>query len=315
MKQNQVVAGHLLIIFTQVVLGLNILVTLDILLNYLSPFAYIGIRAAVTALFFWIVQIFAKKQKIERKDFMLILLGGFLGFVFSQYLTSLSLKYTTPVYFSLILALSPVVILILQSIFFNEKITKRKMLGIAFGIFGAAILAVRAAMETGAQGSNNLLGILFAVVSVSSFAGYVVICADISRKYHAVTQMKWIFSLSAFLVCPYWVLSGTYLTEPILASPAIGRGITEIAFLIIFATIAVYILIPIGMRTVSAAVVSIYMNLQPIVASITAILIGMDVFTWDKPIALVFVLLGAYIVTSDKNKDKGKAIEIKKSSN
>ena len=315
MKQNQVVAGHLLIIFTQVVLGLNIPVTRDILLNYLSPFAYIGIRAAVTALFFWIVQIFAKKQKIERKDFMLILLGGFLGFVFSQYLTSLSLKYTTPVYFSLILALSPVVVLILQSIFFNEKITKRKMLGIAFGIFGAAILAVRAAMETGAQGSNNLLGILFAVVSVSSFAGYVVICADISRKYHAVTQMNWIFSLSAFLVCPYWVLSGTYLTEPIPASPAIRRGITEIAFLIIFATIAVYILIPIGMRTVSAAVVSIYMNLQPIVASITAILIGMDVFTWDKPIALVFVLLGAYIATSDKNKDKSKAIEIKKASN
>lgn len=166
MKQNQVVAGHLLIIFTQVVLGLNIPVTL---LNYLSPFAYIGIRAAVTALFFWIVQIFAKKQKIERKDFMLILLGGFLGFVFSQYLTSLSLKYTTPIYFSLILALSPVVVLILQSIFFNQKITKRKMLGIAFGIFGAAILTVRAAMETGAQGSNNLLGILFAVVSVSSF--------------------------------------------------------------------------------------------------------------------------------------------------
>lgn len=33
------------------------------------------------------------------------------------------------------------------------------------------------------------------------------------------------------------------------------------------------------MRTVSAAVVSIYMNLKPIVASITAILIGMDVFT------------------------------------
>lgn len=127
--------------------------------------------------------------------------------------------------------------------------------------------------------------------------------------------MKWIFSLSAFLVCPYWVLSGTYLTEPILASPVIGRCITEIAFLIIFATIAVYILIPIGMRTVSAAVVSIYMNLQPIVASITAILIGMDVFTWDKPIALVFVLLGAYIVTSDKSKDKGKAVEIKKSSN
>lgn len=31
------------------------------------------------------------------------------------------------------------------------------------------------------------------------------------------------------------------------------------------------------------------MNLQPIVASVTAILIGMDVFTWDKPAARLAV--------------------------
>ena len=59
---------------------------------------------------------------------MLMLLGGFLGFVFSQYLISKSLQYTTPVYFSLILALSPVVVLILQAICFGEKITQKKWL-------------------------------------------------------------------------------------------------------------------------------------------------------------------------------------------
>lgn len=59
---------------------------------------------------------------------MLMLLGGFLGFVFSQYLTSKSLQYSTPVYFSLILALSPVVVLILQAICFGEKITQKKWL-------------------------------------------------------------------------------------------------------------------------------------------------------------------------------------------
>lgn len=61
------------------------------------------------------------------------------------------------------------------------------------------------------------------------------------------------------------------------------------------------------MCTVNATVVSIYMNLQPIVASVTAILIGMDVFTWDKPAALLLVLLGAFVVTSDRP-TKGKSI-------
>lgn len=147
--------GHLMIIFTQVVLGVNIPITRDLLLNYLSPMGYIGVRAVGAALFFWTIQFFAKRERIDKRDFWLILLGGFLGFVFSQYLTSLSLQYTTPVYFSLILALSPVVVLLLQAIFFGEKITRKKLFGILLGILGAAILAVRAAFETGSAGDQQ----------------------------------------------------------------------------------------------------------------------------------------------------------------
>ncbi len=293
-------SGHLMIIFTQVVLGINIPITRDLLIHYLSPMAYIGLRAAGAALFFWIVQAFAAREKIERRDFRLILLGGFLGFVFSQYLTSLSLQYTTPVYFSLILALSPVVVMLLQAVCFGEKITRRKTIGTVLGILGAAILAVRAAFETGPAGTNNLLGIALACVSIAAFAAYVVICGDISRKYRPATQMKWIFTVSCALVCPVWGATGAWRDELLWTSPTMGTGLLEVAFLIVFCTIGVYTLIPIGMRTVSATIVSIYMNLQPIVASATAIAVGMDVFTWDKPAALLLVLLGAFVVTSDR---------------
>lgn len=292
--------GHAMIIFTQVMLGINIPITRDLLLHFLSPLGYIGLRAGIAALFFWLIQCFAKKETIGRKDFLMILLGGFLGFVFSQYLTSLSLQYTTPVYFSLILALSPVVVMLLQAAVFGEKITKRKTIGSLLGILGAAILAIRATLESGAQGSNNLLGIALAIVSVSSFAAYIVICGDISRKYRPMTQMKWIFTLSAFLTCPVWYFSGIWATEKIWTAPDYSIGLMEIGFIIIFCTIAAYTLIPIGMRTVSATVVSIYMNLQPIVASITAIIIGMDVFSFDKLLALVLVLGGAWVVTTDR---------------
>ena len=38
-------------------------------------------------------------------------------------------------------------------------------------------------------------------------------------------------------------------------------------------------------------------NLQPVVASLVAIAVGQDLLTWDKPVAALLVLLGAYIVT------------------
>lgn len=302
--------GHAMIIFTQIVLGINIPVTRDLLVNFLSPLGYMALRALPAAAIFWLLQLASKREPVAKRDLALILLGGFLGFVFSQYLTAQSLRYTSPVYFSLILALSPVIVLLFQALFFGEKITARKVFGISLGIAGAAILAVRGGLEGGSQGADNLIGIGLALVSVSAFAAYVVICGDISRKYRPVTQMKWVFSLSAALVCPLWGLSGGWAAEPLFSG--LSAGWAELAFIVLLCTVGVYILIPIGMRTVSASVVSIYMNLQPIVASAAAIAVGMDAFSWDKPAALILVLAGAWIVTTDRC-GSGEAVDFQDS--
>lgn len=298
MSKNQVIAGHVMIILSQIVLGINIPVTRDLLVNFLSPLGYMAVRATAAAVFFWVVQSFAVREKINRRDFLLIIAGGFLGFVFSQFLTALSLRFTTPVYFALILALSPIFVMAIESVCFKQRISRRKLLGVIIGILGALILAIRAAFEQGPEGSNNLLGLALAVVSVCSFAAYVVICGDISRRYKAVTQMKWVFAVSMLFTLPPLGLGGLWRSEPILSSPDYLIGLAEIAFLIVFCTIGTYTLIPMGMRTVSSEVVAIYMNLQPVTASVTAIVVGMDIFSWDKPLALILVLTGAWIVNS-----------------
>lgn len=46
------------------------------------------------------------------------------------------------------------------------------------------------------------------------------------------------------------------------------------------------------------------MNFQPIVASIIAILIGQDLFTWDKPLAAILVIAGVIMVTRKPNEEK-----------
>jgi drug/metabolite transporter (DMT)-like permease len=58
------------------------------------------------------------------------------------------------------------------------------------------------------------------------------------------------------------------------------------------------------MKSLSATTVSIYTNLQPMVASFVAIFIGQDRLTWDKPVAAILVLLSAYIVTAVTVDDK-----------
>lgn len=59
---------------------------------------------------------------------------------------------------------------------------------------------------------------------------------------------------------------------------------------------------PVALKRLRATTVSIYMNLQPVVAAIAAIAIGHDTFTWDKPIAAALVIAGAYVVTQSSSK-------------
>jgi drug/metabolite transporter (DMT)-like permease len=43
-----------------------------------------------------------------------------------------------------------------------------------------------------------------------------------------------------------------------------------------------------------------YINLQPVVASTVSIIAGQDTFSWDKPLALIFIIAGVCIVTQTK---------------
>ena len=83
------------------------------------------------------------------------------------------------------------------------------------------------------------------------------------------------------------------------------------AFIVLMATVLGYFLIPFAMRWLSATTVSIYTNLQPMVASFVAIIIGQDRLTWDKPVAALLVLLSAYIVTVVSSDDESRKTEKK----
>ena len=67
-------------------------------------------------------------------------------------------------------------------------------------------------------------------------------------------------------------------------------------------TFFAYLLIPIGQRALRPTVATMYNYVQPIVASIITVIVGLDTFGLMKSIAIVLVFLGVYIVTRSKSK-------------
>ena len=180
----------------------------------------------------------------------------------------------------------------------GEKITPMKSLGVLLGIAGAVLMVLMS--QSLGSGKNDLIGIVLAILSVLTWAIYLIITRNVASKYSPVTQMKYVFLISAIVTVP---IALPELSANALYTPSWGwDGVAEMAFIVIGATALGYFLIPFAMKylqatTVSITTVSIYTNLQPVIASFVAIMLGQDVLTWDKPVAGALVLISAYIVT------------------
>ena len=292
--ENSKMQAHGAILLANTIFGLGVPVTKLLLEDWVSPMTYMATRSLGAAVVFWLIAAFMKPEKVERRDLMVIMLGGLMGFVVSQTLTAEALNYTSPVYFSLIATLTPVAVMLMAALFIGERITGLKFLGVLLGIAGAVLMVVMG--QTSGSGSNDLLGITLAILSVLTWAVYMIITRKVAQKYSPVTQMKYVFLVSAIVTVP---LAWPELSEQRLYSAATfgWDGALEMAFIVLMATVLGYFLIPYAMKYLSATTVSIYTNLQPMVASFVAIAIGQDRLTWDKPVAAVLVLLSAYIVT------------------
>lgn len=289
------VKGHAAVFCANLFFGLNLPFTKDLLTTYVSPTGYMVLRASVAALLFWGISCFMRREHVERKDLLQIALGSMLGFVLSQYLTAVSLEYTSPVYFSLIAAMSPIIVMFLAAIFLKEPISAQKILGVVFSVAGALLLILHADNNP-TEGRNNIFGILLACISIMSFSAYLIIMRTVSPKYTPVTQMKWTYLFAGIVLLP--VAFTSLPAQPLFNGTGTLMGYGELMFVIIFATVVGYSLVPFGMKYLRATTVSIYMNLQPVVASVVAIILGQDTFTWEKPVAAVLVIAGAYIVTN-----------------
>ena len=293
--------AHGAILLANTIFGLGIPVTKMLLDDWVSPMTYMATRSLGAAVVFWIIAAFMKPEKVERRDLMVIMLGGLMGFVVSQTLTAEALNYTSPVYFSLIATLTPVAVMLMAALFIGERITGMKFIGVLIGIGGAVLMVIMG--QSSGSGSNDLWGILLAIMSLLTWAIYMIITRKVAQKYTPVTQMKYVFLVSALVTVP---LAWPELAEQRLYNAATfgWEGAAEMAFIVLLATVLGYFLIPFAMQSLSATTVSVYTNLQPMVASFVAIIIGQDRLTWDKPVAAVLVLLSAYIVTVLPSSDR-----------
>ena len=187
----------------------------------------------------------------------------------------------------------------MAAFFLKEPISARKTLGVGLGICGALFIVL---FSWKIDANATPLGLTLCFINILFYASYLLITRTLSKKYHPITMMKWMFLFSSIICIPVALPFLSAESCPMLYTTSSAAAFLNLFTVLIFATVVSYFLLPISLKVLRPTTVSMYSNLQPVVTASVAIVLGQDIYTWNKPIALVLILAGVYLVTTSRAK-------------
>lgn len=257
------------------------------LINGVSMAAF---RLCGAALLFWVTSLAMPRQKVERGDWKHLILMSLCGMGINQFCYVTGVQYTSPTNACVITTSSPVFTFALSAIFLHAAVNARKIIGLALAATGALVLILGSQLQGGLSG--NPLGDSLCLLSQLAASCYFVFFSVVIKKYHPIILMRWLFSISAILTAPIWM-------HEICTLPWRELGTAEICgslYVVLFGSFVSYLLMIVGQRHLEASTVAAYNYTQPVIAATVGILLGLDVLTWQKVVAVLFIAAGVWAI-------------------
>ncbi|MEI8271336.1 MAG: EamA family transporter [Paludibacter sp.] len=308
MEKNKL-SGHIAMFSANIIFGLNTPISRTLMPETLSPYTLTFFRLAGGLLLFWTASLFVKKEHVPPKDILLLFFASLFALTLNQLPYFIGLSLTSPIDASIVVTMLPIVTMILAALILKEPITLMKAVGVLVGASGALLLVFHS--PTTHSENSNFWGNLIVFGAVSSFALYLTLFKELITRYSPVTVMKWMFLFGTIVCLPFCYKPIAQTDFSMLSSGTYWR----VAYVVFFATFIGYLLIPIGQKELRPTTLSMYNYVQPVVASLVAVAIGIDIFGLEKALAGVLVFAGVYIVTQSKSKaqlDAEKELKITK---
>lgn len=271
----------------------------DAMQHGIDGITLVSLRVLGGAILFWITSLFTPRETISRKHIALLCLAAVFGLVGNQCCFTIGLSLTSPVNAGIVTTTMPISALLLSALILKEPITLRKALGVALGCCGAVLLVMTSVRTAaGATGMGDLRGDLLCFAAQISYTIYLTVFGWLAKRYSIFTVNKWMF-LSA--TCIVWPFTAQHVWQtPWSTLSMITLG--EIAYVVVGGTFLAYILMIRGQQVLRPTVVSMYNYVQPIVAVIVSIVLGLAVFTLTHALAVALIFSGVALVTLSKSR-------------
>jgi drug/metabolite transporter (DMT)-like permease len=258
--------------------------------GYLQAFSFILFRVVGAVVLFWLVSIFSKKEKIEKKDYMKFGICGLFGVAANQLMFFEGLHHTSTINASIIMVTNPILVLILAAVILKEKLSLRKMLGVGIGLTGAVLLILF--RGKGVDEQSTLWGDLLILFNATCYGIYLILAKPLMSKYSPLTVVKWVFTFGLIFVLPFGL---SQVGEIKWNMPS--EIVLEIIYVVVFTTFFAYLLNIYGLKKVSPTVASSFIYLQPILTTVIAVYLGSETLDWQKVVFGIIIFSGVFIVS------------------
>jgi len=282
--------------------GANHIIAKGVMPSKIGPSAFVFLRILGASLLFWTIKSFIK-EKVDKKDFPLLILCGLLGVATNQLLFFHGLSLTSPIDASIIITAVPVMVLIFSAFLLKEKITQNKLIGIIIGAIGAVLL-IWYGNKT--EGTSSVLGNTYVLINAGSYALYMVLVKPLMKKYNPVTIISWAFLFGFIFMFPFGIQD--VLTTNFEAF-TLNTYLT-VAFVILGTTFLAYLLNIYALSKVSPSISGSYIYLQPVISFIMvgfyALVFSNQKYSQDinliKIISCLLVVAGVYMISKSPKK-------------
>ncbi len=291
------VKGHVAMIVANLCWGLMSPFVKTVVLNSnVNAWSIVAFRVVGAALAFWTASLFVPKEKVPVKDLLLMAVAGLFAIILNQGVFVLGVSYTSPINASIVTTTLPIIAMVIAAFYLKEPVTWKKIVGILIGASGAIIIILSSSSYGNGSEGLGLKGILLCFLAQISYAIYFVFFKKFVGKYSPITLMKWMFLFSAVIYLPLTWNQLSAIDYTSLSSSIVF----EIVFIVLGSTFLSYMMIPIGQKYLRPTVATMYNNVQPIIASVAAVVLQIDSFGWFKVVAIILVFSGVYLVTTSK---------------
>lgn len=249
-----------------------------------EPFTLTLVRSLIAAsAFSLLLLVRGRFPRIRREDWPLVLLLAFLAIPLNQFLFLFGIRSTTPSNAALLYATTPILVVLFSRWLLGERLTRRKLIGVALGFAGVAIVILERGVDAGIE---YVHGNLIIYVAVLAWGLYTVLGKKLIMQYGPLDA-------SAITL-----LTGTLIFLPVGILPALqfdygALGVwtwAQILYLGVITSVVAYLLWYYALARVEAGKVALFANLQPILTTILAVVL------LGQGVTMQFVLGGALAI-------------------